>query len=251
MPLHLGPLDLSDKMEDYKSALIIPCPVWPPVSLVTDQDSPFIEFFKHGIKIAAYEDYLYKLRESLEQRGVSTGVFTSYIPRTAKCLWTRAQRSRLLALCALICLSACDLDNRRQGDIYLPEGDAAKGKMHFVSLGCVSCHSVIGVELPEPAEAGPVRVLLGSRTGPRMSYGQLVTSIVNPSHRLSARYRRDEVSQEGKSLMTLYNDVLTVTQLTDLVAFLQTHYEKADRPGYDYPAHTYKAKDDSENADPR
>jgi len=51
--------------------------------------------------------------------------------------------------------------------------------------------------------------------------------------------------------MTIYNDVLTVTQLTDLVAFLQAHYEQADRPGYRYPAYTYKAKDDSENADPQ
>ena len=157
----------------------------------------------------------------------------------------------LVALFALICLSACDRDNRRQGDIYLPEGDAAKGKMHFVALGCVNCHRVIGAELPEPAEAGPVRVLLGSQSGRRMSYGELVTSIVNPSHRLSARYRREEVSKEGESLMTFYNDVLTVTQLTDLVAFLQAHYEKADRPGYNYPAHTYKADDDSENADPQ
>ena len=157
----------------------------------------------------------------------------------------------LVALCALICLSACDRDNQMHGDIYLPEGDAAKGKMHFVSLGCVSCHSVVGAELPEPAEAGPVRVLLGSHTGLRMSYGQLVTSIVNPSHRLSPRYRKDRISQEGESLMTFYNDVLTVTQLTDLVAFLQAHYEQAERPGYTYPAHTYKAKDNPEDADPK
>jgi hypothetical protein len=93
----------------------------------------------------------------------------------------------LVALCALICVSACDREDRRQRATYLPEGDAAKGEMYFVSLGCISCHSVIGAELPDPVEAGPVRVLLGSRTGRRMFYGQLVTSIVNPSHRLSAR----------------------------------------------------------------
>ena len=158
---------------------------------------------------------------------------------------------KLVALCALICLTACDRDDRRQGDIHLPSGDAAKGQTHFVSLGCVGCHSVIGAELPEPVEAGPVRVLLGSRANPRMSYGQLVTSIVNPSHRLSPRYRRDEVSREGESLMTSYNDVLTVTQLTDLVAFLQAHYRKSDRPGYKYPDYTDLSDDDSESADPQ
>ncbi len=157
----------------------------------------------------------------------------------------------LVVLCASVCLSACDRDDRSRGDIYLPEGDAVKGEMHFVSLGCVSCHSVVGAELPEPAEAGPVRVLLGSRAGIRMSYGQLVTSIVNPSHRLSARYRKEEVSQEGKSLMTSYNDVLTVTQLTDLVAFLQAHYKKADRPGYKYPVYDYRTDDDTDTADPQ
>jgi hypothetical protein len=45
--------------------------------------------------------------------------------------------------------------------------------------------------------------------------------------------------------MTSYNDVLTVTQLTDLVAFLQAHYEKAERPGYKYPVYTDQSDDDS------
>jgi len=157
----------------------------------------------------------------------------------------------LVALCALICVSACDRDDRRQGAIYLPEGDAAKGEMYFVSLGCISCHSVIGAELPDPVEAGPVRVLLGSRTGRSMSYGRLVTSIVNPSHRLSGRYRKNEISQQGESLMTSYNDVLTVTQLTDLIAFLQKHYVKAERPGYTYHVHSYQSDDDSESTNPQ
>lgn len=157
----------------------------------------------------------------------------------------------LVALCALFCLSACDRDDRRPGDLYLPEGDAARGELYFVSLDCVSCHRVIGADLLEPAEASPARVLLGSRTSQKMSYGQLVTSIVNPSHRLSPRYRKDEISEEGASLMPVYNDVLTVTQLTDLVAFLQVHYEKAERPGYKYPVYTYQSDDDAESANPQ
>jgi len=157
----------------------------------------------------------------------------------------------LVALCALICISACDRDDRTQGAIYLPEGDAANGETYFVSLGCVSCHSVIGAELPDPVEAGPVRVLLGSKTGRKMPYGQIVTSIVNPSHRLSARYRKDAVSQQGESLMPSYSDFLTVTQLTDLVAFLQNHYVKAERPGYKYPVYSYQSDDDSESPNPQ
>ena len=37
--------------------------------------------------------------------------------------------------------------------------------------------------------------------------------------------------------MVNYNDSLTVTQLTDLVAYLQTHYEDVLRPGYQFPSY--------------
>lgn len=156
----------------------------------------------------------------------------------------------LVSIFSLLCVSACEQVEQRQGAIHLPEGDPSKGAQHFVSLGCVGCHQVVGAELPDPVAAGPVRVLLGSTTGRKMSYNQLVTSIVNPSHRLSTRYRKDEVSQDGQSLMTSYNDVLTVTQLTDLVAFLQAHYVKAERPGYKYPVYEYKSDSESESEEP-
>ena len=96
MPLHLEPLDLSDKLQSYKSILIVSCPVCPPVSLASDNDAPLIEFFKHGIKTPAYEDYLRELRQSLERDGIDTGVFTSYLPCAVACLWTSGQRKRLL-----------------------------------------------------------------------------------------------------------------------------------------------------------
>ena len=96
MPLHLKPLDVSRELEDSSSVLIVSCPICPPVSLATDKDSPFMEFFKSGIKTGVYEDYIREVRQSLEQRGVKTDVFTSYLPCTAMCLWTAGQRNRLL-----------------------------------------------------------------------------------------------------------------------------------------------------------
>lgn len=96
MPLHLEPLDVSPELKDHRSVLIVSCPVCPPVSLATDSDSPFIEFFKHGIKTPAYERFLGDLVASLERDGIKTGVFTSYLPCAATCLWTSGQRSRLL-----------------------------------------------------------------------------------------------------------------------------------------------------------
>lgn len=96
MPLHLEPLDLYDKLQRYSSVLLVSCPVCPPVSLATDKEMPFMEFFKHGIKTPAYEEFLGEVREHLEQDGTKTGVFTSYLPCAATCLWTAGQRKRLL-----------------------------------------------------------------------------------------------------------------------------------------------------------
>lgn len=134
-------------------------------------------------------------------------------------------------LLGLIVLSGCDPEVRTQSQIHLPEGDAERGKTTFVELGCVNCHSVVGAELPEGE--GPVRVVLGS-SGRVKTYGDLVTSVVNPSHKLSRRYRPEAVSADGESLMVTFNDVMTVTQLTDLVAFLGEHYQRLDRPRYQY-----------------
>ncbi len=96
MPLHLEPLELRDRLQNYKSVLIVSCPVCPPVSLAGDNDSPLIEFFKHGIKTPAFEKHIAEIRESLENDGIETGVFTSYLPCAAACLWTNGQRNRLL-----------------------------------------------------------------------------------------------------------------------------------------------------------
>jgi hypothetical protein len=64
--------------------------------LASDDDAPFIEFFKHGIKTPAYEKHLDALRDSLEHEGIKTGVFTSYLPCPTTCMWTAGQRKRLL-----------------------------------------------------------------------------------------------------------------------------------------------------------
>lgn len=96
MPLHLEPLDLAGKLRDYKSVLIVSCPVCPPASVASDNDAPLMQFFKHGIKTPAYENLLGGLREDLERDEIKTDVFTSYLPCAAACLWTAGQRNRLL-----------------------------------------------------------------------------------------------------------------------------------------------------------
>ena len=96
MPLHLEPVDISKDLESFNSVLIVSCPVCPPISLAMQKNSPFIEFFRHGLKTAAFEDYIQSIRDPLEQRDVRTGVISMYTPCPTMCLWTKGQRNRLL-----------------------------------------------------------------------------------------------------------------------------------------------------------
>lgn len=151
----------------------------------------------------------------------------------------------ILLASAIGLLTGCSIGEEWQEEIHLPAGDAARGEALFASVGCTSCHAVGDREFEEGAEAGGVRVRLGSKSGRRMSYSQLVTSVVNPSHRLAPQYFSENITKDGKSLMANYNDRLTVTQLTDLVAYLQTHYEDVLRPGFRYPSYKYGAGGDA------
>ena len=144
--------------------------------------------------------------------------------------------TRLAAgLTVLLLVTGCAQRNTG-AEFVLPEGDADKGQELFVSYGCYNCHSVPNLDLPEGN--GPVRVTLGGRVSKVKTYPELVTSIINPSHKFVPRRRPEEVSEDGESLMSVYNDVMTVTELVDIVAFLESRYEVLERPGYRYPTYS-------------
>jgi hypothetical protein len=84
---------------------------------------------------------------------------------------------------------------------------------------------VEGVTLPPSEDSNRVIVELGGEVTFQKTYADLVTGIINPSHRLAAGYDPNLVSQGGKSRMTVYNDVMTVAELIDIVTFLEAHYE--------------------------
>ena len=96
MPINLEPTDVFGDLEDVNSVLIVLCPVCPQFSLAMRKDSPWIEFFKNGLKTGALEDHIKEIRDPLEKRGVRTGVFTMRLPLPMMCLWTKGQRKRLL-----------------------------------------------------------------------------------------------------------------------------------------------------------
>jgi hypothetical protein len=123
----------------------------------------------------------------------------------------------------------------KEKEFTLPPGDAEQGQSAFVTFRCFDCHVVDGVDLPPGEEQGQVLVKLGGEVDRLRDYGDLVTAIVNPSHRLAKGYTPSFVSDEGKSRMTVYNDVMTVSQLIDIVAFLQAHYELRPYEPTPYP----------------
>lgn len=107
----------------------------------------------------------------------------------------------------------------------LPEGDVARGRATFERLQCNACHTVEGVDQLAAAEEGtPKPIALGGKVHRVRTYGELVTSIINPSHRIAGHDSQD-VMVEGESKMKNYNDVMTVSELNDLVTYLSSKYE--------------------------
>ena len=65
-----------------------------------------------------------------------------------------------------------------------------------------------------------VSVLGGEQRKP--SRIELVNSIINPSHRIEPGFQRDLVANGKQSRMGDYNETLTLQELSDLVAFLES-----------------------------
>jgi hypothetical protein len=124
----------------------------------------------------------------------------------------------------LVVVVGCESDPKSARGFRLPDGDVERGKAAFMELQCTSCHTVDGVNLPRQETPPPMSVALGGEVRKIRTYGELVTSIINPSHTLAPGYPQKYVGERGKSRMEDYNQVMTVSQMIDLVAFLQSRY---------------------------
>ena len=81
--------------------------------------------------------------------------------------------------------------------------------------------------------AGVIVVPLGGEVVRVKTYGQLVTSIINPQHIISPNYRGKYTDAAGKSFMPDFNPGMTVEELVNLVAYLQSRYKlKLPEPAY-------------------
>ena len=115
------------------------------------------------------------------------------------------------------------------------QGDVNAGRQAFIDHRCHQCHTVSGVTLPPLAGAPPPILELGGPTAVVKSYAELATSIINPNHVISERYREQlllDATVPLESPMPMPNlDTMTVRQLIDLVAFLDSRYQLIE--GYD------------------
>ena len=144
----------------------------------------------------------------------------------------------------LMIVSGCEQERQSGKGLYLPPGNIENGRVAFIDLGCHECHTIKGVDLPAPKLETPlININLGGEVYRVKSYGELITSIVNPNHIISPQYRRklDEIAKQNnvETLMPSFNDRMTVTQLIDLVTFLDSKYKKLrpDYRGYSFPTY--------------
>jgi sulfur-oxidizing protein SoxX len=122
-------------------------------------------------------------------------------------------------------LVGCDSDTLSARGFSLPDGDAEAGKIVYTRMGCNGCHSSPTIDQLPGAEDGGISVKLGGKVSVVKTYGQLVTSVINPSHRIAQSYAPENTDAMGRSKMRNYNDVMTVGELIDLVSFLESQYE--------------------------
>lgn len=142
-----------------------------------------------------------------------------------------------LFMVGLFAASACDQDAMMsQRGFRLPDGDPEAGREAFLYMQCHQCHTIEGEQLPGIPGQEPPYVELGGKVTKVKTYGELVTAIINPSHKLATGYAKELVADGDESKMYVYNDHMTVKELTDIVMFLQPHYEVVV-PNFRYPVY--------------
>ncbi len=143
----------------------------------------------------------------------------------------------VISTACLFLLAGCEYGPKSGRGFTLPDGDPVKGKATFIVLQCNACHTVYETPEIKQPENFEISVEIGGKVKRIQSYGELVTSIINPSHRLAKGYPREMIESNGQSKMTNYNAVMKVDQLIDLVAFLQSRYELDPYTPTTYPTY--------------
>lgn len=138
-----------------------------------------------------------------------------------------------ILLCGGLLFSGCIQQGR---GFALPEGDIEEGKTTYMRLGCNECHSNSKIEWKGGSDN--LKIHLGGNISSKKTYGELVTSVINPSHKIARIYKQKASTEDGLSKMRNYNEVMTVKELIDIVTFLQSEY-KVVKPPTNYRPYEY------------
>jgi cytochrome c2 len=123
-------------------------------------------------------------------------------------------------------LASCDFGPNSGRGFSLPEGSVDKGRATFVELECNGCHSVGDIKRVPGHEGPDIHVALGGEVAAVKTYGELMTSVINPSYKTSRRHvYQNFVTESGESKMAIDNQTMTVQQLVDLVTYLESNYQ--------------------------
>ena len=133
------------------------------------------------------------------------------------------------AFVVLLTLAAAACASNSIFSFPVEQGDIAAGRQAFIAHQCHQCHTIADEQLPALAGMSWPMLQLGGPTTIVRSYADLTTSIINPDHAISERYRERllleaEIPLESP-MRTPDLDTMTVRQLIDLVAFLDSKYE--------------------------
>ncbi len=154
--------------------------------------------------------------------------------KTTKRVWNLSTYLQVfLLLCGGVLFTSCNEEAR---GFALPEGDIERGKETYTRLSCTECHSIAKIAW----KGGPdnLNIQLGGELPSKKTYGELVTSVIHPSHKIAQPYTQNnttETTDAGGSKMKNYNYVMTVQELIDLVSFLQSEYKIKIPNRYSYP----------------
>lgn len=133
----------------------------------------------------------------------------------------------ITVILAALFTSSCVKEGR---GFALPAGQINEGKDAYIRFECNACHSIKGIDWKEGQEN--LQIPLGGEIGRTKTYGELVTSVINPSHLVPMGYQKDSL---GRSKMKAYNEVMSVQELVDIVTYLQSEYKIVTPPQYYYP----------------
>ncbi|UAA37121.1 c-type cytochrome [Paraneptunicella aestuarii] len=144
----------------------------------------------------------------------------------------------LIAAITCFLLSGCYKGAEAPWGFSLPPGDIAAGEQVFIKYNCMSCHVLENYNSNIEEHELSTPVILGGEVTKVKTYADLLTSVINPSHKISNRYtqRPDEMPY---TKMPNFNEVMRVQELVDLVTFLQSKYTLEENKHPPYPRFNY------------